>query len=470
MSEKRLLLKNFSALSLAQLAIMALPFLTLPYLVRVLGVERFGLVAYAQATMMMFYVLADFGVSLYAPAEIAAKRLNPEKLRAYFWDVSFLRLAILLVFVAIAAVLVVVVPRFRQESMLFYGSMFYFISLILPPVWFLQGMEDMGLLAAFNLVSRSLGVGAVFLLVRTTADYWMVPFALAGLPAFLSIPFIGYVIRKHSLNQFVLEPSRILRQMRVFVGAFFSNLGLNLFATVNPVIIGSVAGDAAVGYYVGAQKIAQAAMLVLHAQINQAFYPFVCRKVQEGRENAARALGASFTVMVVAGLGVGLLLLLFAGPVVRLVLGAEMSMSVLPLQVLAMVVVVDALNNVFGVQGLLGYGRKREFTTIVTVACIVNVATCLVLAPVVGAVAGAVAWLAAVAVIFAATFFKVEKRFLGYVPKHLSLKVLAYVGVIAAVGTFMNMIGVNFCLGFALTVASGLLVIGVSRLLTLEHI
>ena len=55
------LIANFSYLSLLQMASYAFPFITMPYLARVIGVEGFGKIAFASALMLWFITIADWG-------------------------------------------------------------------------------------------------------------------------------------------------------------------------------------------------------------------------------------------------------------------------------------------------------------------------------------------------------------------------------------------------------------------------
>ena len=83
MSERKLLLKNFSSLTLMQIGITLLPLLMLPYLVRVLGLERFGLVAFAQAIMAVPMIPGDFGMNLMRLGELHRFAKNRKQRRAF---------------------------------------------------------------------------------------------------------------------------------------------------------------------------------------------------------------------------------------------------------------------------------------------------------------------------------------------------------------------------------------------------
>ena len=53
-----------------------LPVLTMPYLVRILGPSKFGLISFAQALIQYFVNLTDYGFNLTATRDISIKRDN----------------------------------------------------------------------------------------------------------------------------------------------------------------------------------------------------------------------------------------------------------------------------------------------------------------------------------------------------------------------------------------------------------
>src|SRR5580658_4805632 len=54
-----------------------LPLINVPYLLRVIGPEHYGLIAFSQAVMTYFVTLNDFGFNLSATRELAVRRDDP---------------------------------------------------------------------------------------------------------------------------------------------------------------------------------------------------------------------------------------------------------------------------------------------------------------------------------------------------------------------------------------------------------
>src|SRR3954466_3216782 len=80
-------LENALWLYLVQFSSYLLPFLTLPYLSRVLSVEHFGQIAWAQTMVFNFVTLTEYGFNLIATRDVAVNRFDPDKLDRIFSSV-----------------------------------------------------------------------------------------------------------------------------------------------------------------------------------------------------------------------------------------------------------------------------------------------------------------------------------------------------------------------------------------------
>ena len=87
---------NVLSLFLIQGANYLLPLITIPYLIRILGVKGFGVLAFAAAVAQIFVVLTEFGFNLTATRAISINRANPERLNEIISGVFVLKGLLLL--------------------------------------------------------------------------------------------------------------------------------------------------------------------------------------------------------------------------------------------------------------------------------------------------------------------------------------------------------------------------------------
>jgi len=372
--------KNAASLYLIQFANYILPLILVPYLVRVLGPEHFGLVAFGQGLIAYFNIFVDYGFALSATRRISVERndlLAVSRTASSVWAAKGL---LCIPALAILLLLITVIPKLREVNMLFLILYGVVVGKALFPIWLFQGMEKMFFIAAINLAMRLLVVAGVFTFVRRPEHYLL----YAGLTSMGSIGagIIGVIVAFYKFRLRPLVPSwgGIRQALREGWLLFLSTASVSLYTAGNAFILGLLTNPTAVGYYSAAEKIVKGVMNLL-GPVRQAAYP---RFSKLALESKSRALYWGRRMMfVMSGLGAGLsLVLLFGAPViVKILLGPEYGPSVGVMRVLAGLPLLVGASNVLGIQIMLPFGKDRAFLTILLSAGLLNVILAVLLAP-----------------------------------------------------------------------------------------
>lgn len=178
---------NFISLVLLQGVNYLLPLISFPFLFRILGVERYGLVTFGYALMQYFVMFTDFGFNLSATKYISQHRQDAQAINTFLNSAMIGRFILCVISFTILVLLISTFEKFRSESMLYMLYFGIIIGNVMFPMWFFQGMENMKYITIFNIVAKSLSFIPFFIFIRGPEDYLFVPicysvgFILAGL-------------------------------------------------------------------------------------------------------------------------------------------------------------------------------------------------------------------------------------------------------------------------------------------------
>lgn len=270
MSIKKMLnnsmVSNFISLVLLQGINYLLPLLSFPFLFRVLGVERWGLVTFGYALMQYFIMFTDFGFNLSGTKYISQHRKSMKDINTFLNSALIGRFILCSISFLILLILISFTKKFEQESLFYLLYFGMVIGNMMFPLWFFQGMENMKYITIFNIIAKTCSFFPFFIFIRKPEHYIYVPicyslgFILAGL---ISL-FIIYL--KMGMIWYFTSIKDILFVLKDSSTYFLSRLSTSLFTTSNSFILGLICGNTAVGYYSAAEKLYQA--------YNQLLLPF----------------------------------------------------------------------------------------------------------------------------------------------------------------------------------------------------
>lgn len=381
-SYKKTFFRNLSALTSVQIANYVLPLITLPYLARVIGVEKFGAISFAQSIVIYFVMFTTFGFNLYAPREISVVAGDKKKLQETFWEIIYARSFLCIVSLLLYSGIIFTCPKFMKDLWIFIFAFGLVIGDILFPMWFFQGIEKMTYIAVFNFMAKILYSISIFVFIKEKSQYIYVPLlisvsqVISGLVSMLTIIFSFkiYPVFPRLRNIFqILKNSFVL---------FMSSISINIYTKINPVLLGFFCGDIFVGYYSAAERLFQAWMGI-QGQIGFTLYPYISKIAQE--RNLEQTLGfirKALFITMSAAIPAALFLFILAGPIINIFFGREFMQSVIVLQILSFLCIIIGLSNVFGIQTMLPFNMNKEFLIPILTAGILNLILGFALIPV----------------------------------------------------------------------------------------
>jgi len=142
----------------------------LPYLIRVLGMEKFGLVAFAQSIAQYFTLFTDYGFNFTATRAIARNRDDSEAVSRIFSTVFVVKFILMMLGILVMTLAVATVPRLREHTIFFFVAYVAVAGNALFPTWYFQGTEQMRFISGIVSLARVLGAVALLLAVHRPSD------------------------------------------------------------------------------------------------------------------------------------------------------------------------------------------------------------------------------------------------------------------------------------------------------------
>lgn len=267
---------NFLSLTVLQFINMLLPLVTLPYLVRVLGVEKFGLVSFVLSIIMYFNIIVSFGFELSATQQISLCRDDPRKVGKIFSNVLATKLLLLIFSAILLIVLVFSIDIFKEHAVLYFATFGIVIGHFLMPTWLFQGMENMKYVTFANVISRGVFTVLIFIFINDVSDYIYVPILNSLGTIIGGLYSIFLVFRLFRLPLIFPNRENILYQIKYSSHFFLSRLANNGSRYYATTIIGICFGNMLVGYYTMAEKLFYA-FNSFGSVVSQTIYPYMSR-------------------------------------------------------------------------------------------------------------------------------------------------------------------------------------------------
>lgn len=405
--ERKAVLHNFASLSVLQALIYLLPVLVLPYLFRIIGPEKFGLIAFAQAFVQYFMILTDYGFSISATKEISLCQHNPAEINRVFSSVMTVKIGLALVSLVLLSSMVYFVPRFRGNWQVYALSFGTVLGNTLFPVWFFQGTEKMKYIADLNIAGGVLSFILILLSVHGPQDYLRVPLILSSISMITGLWGQHIAFRKLGISFRFPGYTSLRGQLTAGWDIFVSVVAINAYTTTRIFAIGLLTNNAVTGYYSIAERVAGLCQTFPLASFSQALFPRLSKIFRKSRFRAFEFMRRIQLITVNISLICLPLIFIFAEWLVKTVFGGNYPETVLSLRLLLIAVFFVGC-NAFRVQFLLVCGKTHIYSRIHVMMAMIGLPMIFLLTQAFSYVGAAIATIAIEGGIFAVTYLTVR--------------------------------------------------------------
>jgi PST family polysaccharide transporter len=217
---------------------------------------------------------------------------------------------------------------------------------------------------------------AIFYFVQDSSDIHKI-FIINAIIIFFTGLYSFYLLKKYF--NIYLKPQgvkTIFYYLRDGWYVFISNIAISFYTVSTIFILGLFADNATIGYFSAAEKIIQAFKMII-TPLSQALYPHVI-----GLKN--KKLEFIWKLTLYLGIFTGILsifIFIFADVLIYTILGKDYTKSILPLKIMSFLPLITTLSNIFGVQTILAFGEKKNFSLILITGALLGLIISLILVP-----------------------------------------------------------------------------------------
>jgi O-antigen/teichoic acid export membrane protein len=370
---------NVASLFSVQIANFLLPLLTVPYVVRIIGPDKLGLLNFSQAYVTYFSLLINYGFDMAAVRSIAANRADKEATNRIFSQVMAGKALLWVLSTIIFAIVTMANPEFRGHLFLHVCTYLVCIGTVLSPFWLYQAMEDLGRVAIFNLAVKLILSLSVFLLIHKAEDYFFQNLAISVSQIIVSVAALYVAMRRFGIKFTWPTGPELRTRFKEDRTIFFSSVMITIYASSNVFILGLISLPYNVGIYSAGTRLESMADSFVGLALNQALFPVVAQAFGQGREQGLKMVRTTFfplfflMVLVAAGLWI------VAPFFITLLYGAKFQEAVTILRIVCVLPLIIGLSSLFGLHTMLNLRMDRAFFMVTAIGSVIGLGLNLIL-------------------------------------------------------------------------------------------
>lgn len=375
-----------------QVLILIVPFITSPYVSRILGPEGVGTYSVTTSIVKYFSMFAALGMSNYGNRLISKVRDDKRNLSVAFCNLFSFQALTSSVCIALYIFYFMLVGQ-DTYGLISLCQTPYIVAAFFEISWFFYGLEEFRFMVIRNAIVKVTTTVCVFLFVRTSSDVWIYVLinSLSLLVGQLCMwPFllkkIKWTMPQWSIVKQHFKPNMIL---------FISVVAVSIYTLMDKLMIEWMSTTVEVGYYENSEKLFNLGCNLV-GSIGMVMLPRMTYLIEKNDiKNVSSFLSKSMKYMLAFSLALAFGLIGISDQFCVIFFGERFARSGIILAVLSTAIVFYAWENILRTEYLLPSGKDKVFVIGTILAAAANLILNSLFIPRFGAVGAAVGTVAA---------------------------------------------------------------------------
>lgn len=357
------LFKNIASLFVVQFFNYIAAIILIPFYIRILGVENYGLIAFAQSMMYYFILVTDYGFNISAVQDIAKNDSDAKEISRISSSIFLIKGTLTIFCFLLLLFLVFTFEKFSKNYNIYL--LFYLMVLgnALFPVWFFQGIQKMKIISIANILGKGIAIIAIFIFVEGPKD--LIKAVILQTSGWLFTGTIGfiYMLKKYRVELIIPERLYLIKKLKEGWHLFISLSSVTLYTTSNIFILGLLTNNLIVGYFSSAEKIIRACQQLI-VPISNGLLPVLGKTIETSKKKTIDLLGKSLKFSTIIFFIISILVFIFAEQISKSLFGNTFKQVIVYIKIMSLVPFASAISHTLGIQGMVSLGFNKELSSI----------------------------------------------------------------------------------------------------------
>jgi O-antigen/teichoic acid export membrane protein len=333
------------------------PLFVYPYISRIFGIEKIGIVNWVDSTINYVLVFSMLGISVTGIRAVAENKNDKKELQKVYSELLLIHFILTLVFLIGYVVIVLSVKEFQEHSELFWIGCLKIVFNLFLLEWFFKGTEDFKYITTRSIFIKLLYTALVFIFIKDKEDLNLYFFLTCLVVVFNSLYNLVY---SSKYIRFSLKGINLKRHLKsiLTVGAFL--LLSNMYTTFNVTYLGLVNSDESVGAYTTGLKL-YSVIIAIFSSLNTVLIPRMSSLlIKKDYSQFSKLVKKSLTIVLTLSFPIIAFCFFTSEELITMLAGSGFERAIICFKIILPMVLVIGLAQVFSNQVLLALKRDKN--------------------------------------------------------------------------------------------------------------